>query len=128
MVGVESQLGAARALATLHTHLEGLLAADAELELTLGAGEVHAAPAGEGVAELAAGAGDAVLREVGLQTLGLVVRVVGLLPGGEVLAADAGVSLLPLKKLYCNFLFSDGVHFPRTVFYSISENIFIQLN
>ena len=57
---------------------------------------MHAAAAREGVAELAAGAGDAVLGEVSLEALGLVVGVVGVLPRGKVLAADPGVSLLPL--------------------------------
>ena len=77
---MQAQLGAAWLAATLRAKLEGLVAANTELELALGAGEMHASPLGEGVAEVAAGAADAVLGQVGLHARGLRVRVVLLLP------------------------------------------------
>ena len=82
---MQAQLGAARLAATLGAQLEGLVAANTELELALGAGEMHASPLGEGIAEVAAGAADAVLGQVGLHAGGLGVRVVFLLPPGNLL-------------------------------------------
>ena len=95
MVRVQPQLGARRLLPAPDAHLEGPLTADAELELALRAGEVHAAALGESVAEVAVGTGDPVLRQVLLQPGRLVVRVVLLLPLGEVLAGDPLVLRLP---------------------------------
>ncbi len=46
MVSVEAHFGAGRTLAALDPHLEGPLAADAELEFALRAGEMHAATLG----------------------------------------------------------------------------------
>ena len=98
MVGVQPQLGAGRLLATPDAHLEGPLTADAELELALRAREVHAAAEGEEVAELARGAGDAVLGQLPLQPRRLVVGIVVRLPLGEVITAYPLVSLQPLWK------------------------------
>ena len=95
MVRVQPQFGARRLLPAPDAHLEGPLTAYAELELALRAGEVHAAALGESVAEVAVGTGDPVLRQVLLQPGRLVVRVVLLLPPGEVLAGDALVLGLP---------------------------------
>ena len=95
---MEPQLGARRLLAAPDPHLEGPLAADAELELALRAGEVHAAAEREQVAELARRARDAVLGELFLEPRGLVVGVVVLLPLGELLAVYALVRLQPLQR------------------------------
>ena len=77
---MQAELGAAWLAATLGAKLEGLVAANTELKLALGAGEMHASPLGEGVAEVAAGAADSVLGQVGLHASGLGVGVVLLLP------------------------------------------------
>ena len=63
----------------------------------LGARKVHAAPSGECVPELAGRTADAMFVQVFLETSGLVVGVVGLLPLREGVAADALVGVLPLK-------------------------------
>ena len=59
--------------------------------LHLSAREMHAAPLGEGVSEVTVGAGDAVLGQVLLQPRRLVVRVVLLLPPGEILATEVNI-------------------------------------
>ena len=97
VVGVQPHLGAGGLPAALDAHLEGLLAAHAELVLALAAGEVHTPAPRQRVAELARRALDAVLAEVTLQPGGLVVGVVVLLPFGKVLAADVLVRVFPLK-------------------------------
>ena len=95
MVSVEAQLGTAWVLPALGAHLEWFVAANTELELALSAGKMHAAALGESVAEVTLGTGDPVLGQVLLQPGRLVVRVVLLLPAGEVLAGDAVVLGLP---------------------------------
>ena len=97
MVRVQPQLGARRLLPAPDAHLEGPLTADAELELALRAGEVHAAAEREEEAVLARRAGHAVLGQLPLQPRRLVVGVVVRLPLGELLAAYALVRLQPLR-------------------------------
>ena len=65
------------------------------MQLYLGAAEVHAAPLGEGVSEVAVGAGDAVLRQVLLQPGRLGVRVILLLPASKILTGNALVLRFP---------------------------------
>ena len=76
VVGVESEAGAPGSPAALDAHLEGLVAAHAELVFALGAGEVHATAPGKRVPEVAGGADDhVVLLQVALQAPGLVVWI-----------------------------------------------------
>ena len=73
---MESEARAPGSPAALDAHLEGLVAAHAELVFALGAGEVHAPAPGKRVPEVAGGADDhVVLLQVALQTPGLVVWI-----------------------------------------------------
>lgn len=99
VVRVQSQLAAVLAHPALGPHHERLTAPVAKLVLALGASEMHAAPSGEGVSELALRAVDAVLGEVLGHGGGLVLGVVGVLPLGELLTRDSFVLFLPLQVI-----------------------------
>lgn len=98
MVRVQAQLGAVRRHVTLGAHHERLVAAEAELELALGAGEVHTAAPRQRVLEAAVRAADAVGLEMAGHTECLELRVVGFLPLGELVAGEALVLGFPLGK------------------------------
>ena len=52
---------------------------------------MHTSPLGESVSEVTVGAGDSVLGQMLLQPRRLVVRVVLLLPPGEILATEVNI-------------------------------------
>lgn len=57
----------------------------------LSTSEMHTSPLGESVSEVTVGAGDSVLGQMLLQPRRLVVRVVLLLPPGEILATEVNI-------------------------------------
>lgn len=59
---------------------------------------MHATAPRQGVLEVTCRADDAVFGQVFLQALGLVVGIVGLLPGGKRLTRDALVRRFPLSE------------------------------
>lgn len=76
--------------------VKGIVAATAKLVTTLGAVEMHAAPSGQCIRELALGAVNAVFLKIHGQALSLVFWVIGAFPVLEVLTAPSSVLLLPL--------------------------------
>merc|ERR1719370_477139 len=86
MVSVESKFRTSRISSAFCSEFERAVATDAELVLALRAGEMHTASLGERVPEVASGATDPVLRQVGLNALSLSIRVVLLFPSSKVSA------------------------------------------
>lgn len=95
---MQPHFSTSRSFSTFDTHLEWTLTAYAELVLTLGACEVHAPSFGESVAKFAIRTLDPVLLQMLFHAFGLVVRIIGFLPGGKVFAREALVSGFPLEK------------------------------
>lgn len=98
VVGVESHLGTCWSLATLDTHLEWSFATNAELELALGAGEVHAAALSQGISELTIGTLDPVFSQVLFNSFRLIIGIIGFFPDCKVFTADSLVGSLPLHE------------------------------
>lgn len=98
MVRVQAQLGAVRRHVALGAHHERLVAPEAELKLALGARKVHTATPRQRVLEVAVRTADAVGLQVAGHTECLQLRIVGLLPLGELVAGEALVLGFPLGK------------------------------
>ena len=97
VVGVQTQFGAVLAHPALGPHHEGFSAPVAKFVLALGAGEMHAAPASQGVPKFTLRAVDAILGEVFGDCSGLILGVVGVLPLCEFFATYTFVLLFPLE-------------------------------
>jgi hypothetical protein len=98
MMGVEAHFGTAGPFAAADAHFEGHLATNTELELALRAREVHATSTSQGISELTRRAIDPVFGKMLLQSLGLIIWIISLLPSSKVLARDAIVCIFPLEK------------------------------
>ena len=94
---MESHFGASRPLSAFDAHFKGSFTADAELEFTLCAGEMHTSSFGQSIAKFATRTLDSMFFKMFFHPFGLIIGVVGFFPSSKVFARQPLMGRLPLK-------------------------------